>query len=114
MRTYLGRCHCGAIQFRFQSAPITGGVRCNCSLCIRRGCVMSEAYYEDFERIADGGLRVYHWGDHMVNHYFCGTCGVHPFHDVIATPGRYRINLGCVDDVDPTALEIRLIDGRSY
>ena len=49
----------------------------------------------------------------MMNHYFCTTCGISPFSDVIAD-GRCRVNLGCVDDIDPLTLEIRSIDGRSF
>jgi hypothetical protein len=116
MRTYDGHCHCGAIRFRIQSEPITTGIRCNCSICIRLGAVMSTSYFapDAFERLDDGAaLRVYLWGDRMVNHHFCAICGIYPFHDATTAPGHYRVNLGCLDDVDPLALEIRLIDGRS-
>jgi hypothetical protein len=61
-----------------------------------------------------GELALYQFGDHAMNHYFCKTCGIFPFGEVAATPGRYRVNLGCVDGVDPFALEIRLSDGASY
>jgi hypothetical protein len=116
-RTYLGRCHCGAVRFQFQSEPITEGRRCNCSLCIRRGAVMSPTYYgaDDFV-LTDGrdALRVYNFGDLMMNHYFCATCGIFPFSSVIEEPVRYRVNLGCVDDLDPLALPIEVLDGRSF
>jgi hypothetical protein len=117
IRTYDGRCHCGAVRFRFRSEEITRGIRCNCSICIRRGAVMSEAYSgpQDIELLeGKEGLAVYLWGDRMVNHYFCRTCGIHPFHDAVQKPGWLRFNLGCVEGLDPFALEVRLIDGRSY
>ena len=60
------------------------------------------------------GLTLYQWGDRDVNHYFCSTCGVYPFHEVAQRPGHYRINLGCIDDIDPLTLAIDLIDGRSF
>jgi len=115
-RTYRAKCHCGAIRFELRDGPITQGIRCNCSLCIRRGAVLSAKYYgpEDFTLISTGdALRVYQWGDLMMNHYFCNTCGVFPFSDVIETPTRYRVNLGCVDEIDPLSLEIDVVDGRS-
>ena len=59
-------------------------------------------------------LEVYRFGDRMVNHYFCRTCGIHPFHDPVERPGFLRFNLGCIDGLDPLGLEIRLIDGRSF
>jgi hypothetical protein len=117
MTTYRGSCHCGAITFRLRSDAITTGVRCNCSMCARKGAVMSSRYFspEEFEAL-DGieSLAVYRWGDRMVNHYFCRTCGVYPFHDATTKPGHYRINLGCVDGLDPLTLAIELIDGKSF
>ena len=115
LRTYHGSCHCGAVKFHFESEPITKGCRCNCSICRRRGAVMSDDYVapERFTLERRDTLAAYQWGDHMMNHYFCTTCGISPFSDVIAD-GRCRVNLGCVDDIDPLTLEIRSIDGRSF
>ena len=59
-------------------------------------------------------LEVYRFGDRMVNHHFCRICGIHPFHDTVERPGFLRFNLGCIDGLDPLALEIALIDGRSF
>lgn len=113
-RDYSGSCHCGAVRFRFRSEPITRGVRCNCSICIRRGAVMSDRYLP-FEALdGEDSLTLYRFGDHDVDHYFCRTCGIHPFSAATADPSLYRVNLGCVDGVDPLAVETRLIDGRSF
>ena len=113
--TYRGSCHCGGIQFRFESEPITKGCRCNCSLCLRRGAVMSDVYLAREQLTVEkrDTLTLYRWGDHMMNHYFCSVCGVFPFSDVIED-GRYRVNLGCVDGIDLLTLEVRQIDGRSF
>ena len=116
-RIYSGHCHCGAVRFRFRSDEITTACRCNCSMCIRKGAVMSSRYIprEDFEElIGVEGLSVYRFGDRVVNHYFCGTCGVYPLHDATVKPGQYRVNLGCIDDLDPLGLAVTLIDGRSF
>jgi hypothetical protein len=115
--TYSGRCHCGALRFRFVSEPITEGLRCNCSICIRKGATMSKRYYlpEAFlEMTGKEALAVYQFGDHDVNHYFCKTCGIYPFHDITAMPGHYRVNLGCVDGLDVLALKVEVVDGRSF
>jgi hypothetical protein len=111
---YQGRCHCGKVRFAFRSEPITTGKRCNCSICVRKGAVMSSVYFpaEDFEPIADMSAVVdYRWGDHDVNHLFCTTCGIYPYHG--DSKIGYRVNLGCVDAIDVMALEIGVIDGRS-
>lgn len=116
-RRYEGSCHCGALRFRFRNPELTTGVRCNCSICVRRGAVMSSRYVppEDFEQLEGReALAVYRFGDHCMNHYFCRTCGIAPFSEVIERPGHLRLNLGCVEGVDPLSLEVTPIDGRSY
>jgi len=59
-------------------------------------------------------LQGYQFGDHLVFHYFCKTCGISPFHDGTENPGHYRINLGCVDGLDLESLTITKIDGASF
>jgi hypothetical protein len=117
MPTYRGRCHCGALRYVLRSDEITAGIRCNCSYCSRKGAVMSLQYYPpaDFEELQGlDRLAVYRWGDGLVNNYFCKTCGIYPFHDISGKPGHYRVNLGCIDGLDPLALRIELVDGKSY
>ena len=126
LRTYRGSCHCGAVRFSFDSEEITTGCRCNCSICIRKGMVMSSRYFtmDEFELLAGKeALAVYRFGDEDVHHYFCKTCGISPFNTVAALPAKYegpaklggrRVNLGCIDGLDPLGLEIELIDGRAF
>lgn len=115
MPTYHGSCHCGEVRFRFESEPIRSGVRCNCSICMRKGAVMSLEYLPP-ERFAllggQGSLRVYRFGDRIVNHYFCATCGIYPFHDTLERPGWYRVNLGCVEELDALSLPVTVLDWR--
>src|SRR5262245_254456 len=125
MTTYRASCHCGKVRFSFESEPITKGARCNCSICVRKGAVMSDRYYvpESFlEMEGEPSLGVYEFGDKSVGHCFCTTCGISPFAVVTSIPERYdgptkpgdrRLNLGCVHDLDVFRLEIRVIDGRS-
>jgi hypothetical protein len=126
IKTYTGSCHCGAVRFRFRTEEITTGCRCNCSICIRKGPVMSSKYIsrDDFEEVhGEESLTLYQFGDKDVSHYFCKTCGIAPFNVVAGVPATYegaakpgdrRVNLGCVDGLDPLGLEIELIDGRSF
>ncbi len=113
MRTYSGRCHCGAVRFRFSSDEIVRAKRCNCSICVRRGSVISETWLPLEELTGRESLVLYQWGDHMVNFWFCRTCGISPFSEISAQPGQCRINLGCVEGIDPLALPVEIIDGRS-
>ena len=84
------------------------------------------AYFapEDFDEMRGmESLSVYRFGDGDLNHYFCRTCGVCPFSVVVsvpasydgpAKPGYYRVNLGCVHDLDVFALQISVINGRAF
>ena len=123
--TYSGSCHCGAVRFQFTSDAITSGRRCNCSICIRKGIVMSPEYIPPgaFEVHGSESLAVYQFGDKDVLHHFCKTCGISPFNEVAALPDGYegrakvgdrRVNLGCIDGLDALELPITVIDGRSY
>src|SRR6185503_9096595 len=125
-RTYSASCHCGAVRFRFLSEAITSGLRCNCSICVRKGAVMSSRYYPpaSFEAIEGAErLTVYRFGDRDMDHCFCPTCGISPFsvvakvpesYDGPSRPGDRRVNLGCVEDLDVLALDIAVVDGRSF
>ena len=124
-KTYSASCHCGSVRFKFKSEDITTGVRCNCSICIRKGIVTSSKYFRPADVEVEGAehLAVYRFGDKDVNHQFCMTCGIAPFttvasvppeYDGPAKPGDYRVNLGCVHDLDVLALKIDVIDGRSF
>jgi len=124
-KSYSGRCHCGAVRFRFETDEITSGLRCNCSICIRKGIVVSPEYIpaDAFDVDGEESLTVYQFGDKDVRHYFCKTCGICPFSAVASLPADYpgrakvgdrRVNLGCIDGLDPLTLEIQIIDGRSF
>ena len=114
---YTGSCHCGCVRFEFDSEPITQGCRCNCSICRRKNAVMSNDYFhpKNFQLLSGKDkLTKYQFGDRDVNHYFCKQCGIYPFHDGTATPGHYKVNLGCVDDINTQELDIRQIEGANF
>ncbi|MGX5175357.1 GFA family protein [Aliikangiella sp. IMCC44653] len=113
---YQGGCHCNSIQFEVDSEVITRGFSCNCSICRRKNAIMSEHYYSDADfKIIKGKelLSCYLWGDRLVNHFFCSRCGIYPFHNGVETPNSFRINLGCIDELDLNKLEIITFDGKN-
>ncbi len=114
---YTGRCHCGRVRFSFRSPEIKTGKRCNCSLCVRRGAVLSWTYIPavDFTPHPDSvDLGVYLWNEKVLRNYFCKTCGIFTYiADGEHGQDGYRINLGCVEGVDALALEITIVDGKS-
>lgn len=116
MKTYIGSCHCGAVRFSFESEVISKGLRCNCSLCSRKGAMMSPESIpsENFIIEAAGdSLGLYQFGIKTAKHYFCKNCGIYTFHETARKAGHYRVNLGCVEGVDIFALEADVFDGKN-
>ena len=107
---FYGNCHCEAVKFKFLSEfeVIEEGMRCNCSICSRKGVILSNFVVnpEDLE-IDDpvGFLNHYQFGTGVAKHYFCSKCGISPFVKTRLNPGCYRINLGCIDGVDSLSLK---------
>ena len=115
MTHYHGSCHCGAIRFSFEHPPIKKGLRCTCSMCSRKGAMMTpEAMSpENFKIEAeDGALGLYQFGAKTAKHYFCKKCGIYPFHETARFPGHLRANLGCVEGIDTFTLEADIFDGK--
>ncbi|HRD50319.1 MAG TPA: GFA family protein [Candidatus Contendobacter sp.] len=115
MKNYKGGCHCGSVSFSYEGEEIISGLRCNCSFCSRRGAMMSpEAIAPERFKIeaAEGALGLYQFGVKTAKHYFCKKCGIYPFHETARKPGYFRVNLGCVEGVDPFLLEFEVFDGK--
>jgi hypothetical protein len=114
---YKARCHCGRVRFSFRSPEIKTGKRCNCSLCVRRGAVLSPTYIPavDFTPHHDlNDLGVYLWNEKVLNNYFCKFCGIFTYiGDGDNSKDGYRVNLGCVEGIDSLALVISIIDGNA-
>ena len=116
MQTYQGNCHCGNITFEFQAETITQGLRCNCSLCKRKGTVMLPYTLksEDLKiKVDNDSLATYEFGSNVAKHHFCKNCGIYTFHQTMRKPGEYRVNLACIDEIDPFSLEVDVFDGAS-
>jgi hypothetical protein len=67
-----GSCHCGAIHWRFEPAPL-GATACNCTICRRYGAL----WIYDFENegaYVTGATMIYIPGK-SVEFHFCPTCG---------------------------------------
>ena len=46
-------------------------------------------------------LRLYQFGTHRAEHYFCGTCGIYTHHRRRSNPNEYGVNVGCIDGENP-------------
>lgn len=112
----IGHCHCGAVEFEIElEGEISKGMRCNCSLCKRKGAVMA-AVTIDKLRVIKGAdnLALYQWNTGVAKHYFCKTCGIYTHHQRKKNPNEFAFNIACFDDIDLATLEgISLVDGAS-
>ena len=113
---YQGSCHCGAVRFSYDGEEITRGIRCTCSICRRKGALMStEAIpVENLKVEAEPeAIGLYQFDSKIAKHYFCKTCGIYTHNEMLRKPGHCRVNLGCIDEIDSQALEVELFDGKN-
>jgi hypothetical protein len=111
-----GGCHCGGVRF---VAPLPEELtprRCNCSICAMRGVVMIDVPVADLTvtRGADL-LSVYTFNTGVAKHQFCRVCGIHCFHQTRSDPGKYGINVACIDGMSPYDwAEMPVTDGQRH
>ena len=110
-------CHCGAVEAEIN---ITGDlekvVNCNCSICKRKGAVMSMVKNEDFKIIkGEKKLTLYQFHTKVAKHFFCSNCGIYTHHNPRSNPSMTGFNVGCLDDIDTFNLgNISVIDGNNH
>jgi len=111
-KKYQGSCHCGRVTFTVIADP-TASVRCNCSLCRRKGTpmTMTESFVLN-SGAADLGCYQFH--TLTAKHYFCRHCGIYTHHNPRSNPALTRVNAGCLEGVDPLALDCDLVEGAAF
>jgi hypothetical protein len=109
---HTGSCHYGAVRFEVRTA-LTPATRCNCSLCRRKGALMSPTFSVDDLQINDGtdALTIFQFNTPIAQRFFCKVCGIYPFHQTRKDPQAWRVNIGCLDGVHSYALESNVVDG---
>ena len=111
------KCHCGAIEAEIiTTESLNKNLRCNCSLCKRKGAVMSMIKNEDFKIIKGADkLKLYQFHTKVAKHYFCSICGIYTHHNPRSNPKMTGFNLGCIDELDTFNLkEIAINDGHNH
>lgn len=114
--SFQGSCHCGAVTFSVDAELPTEALSCNCSICRRKGLLLSFFPISAFT-LSSGQdrLSTYTFNRHKIRHQFCRTCGAQPFAYGTAPDGAAMcaVNLRCVPDVVLDALQIHAYDGAS-
>ena len=99
MKRYKGSCHCGAVTFAFLFPQIRSVMRCDCSLCARKGIAMTTTTIAPGQiEVSDpeDALMTYQFGTMTARHFFCSRRGIHTFVETRLNLGHFRVNLGCV------------------
>jgi hypothetical protein len=111
---YHGGCHCGRVRYQVETnlAPV---MSCNCSICQKRGALLTFVPEAQFRLLAGESLTDYQFNKKIVHHLFCSHCGVGSFARGTGPDGSAMIavNVRCLDDVDPAALSPMAFDGKS-
>ncbi len=110
MEKVAGGCHCGAVRFT-ATADISKAVECNCTICEKKGSLLSFISAEDFALVSgEDALTDYLFNKKTITHRFCSTCGVESF---AQSADGVMINLRCINGADLGAVERLAFDGRS-
>jgi len=113
-RTYAGGCHCGRVRFRV-TAALDRVVRCNCSICSKKGFLHLIVPPAQFELLSGAdALTVYTFNTGTAKHQFCRHCGIHPFYVPRSDPDKVDVNVRCLEGVDVDALPIGSFDGANW
>lgn len=116
MNTYTGGCHCGAVRFSVNMEELKSGITCNCSLCEKRGSILTFVPSAQFTLTSgESELTDYQFNKKVIHHLFCKTCGILPFGRGVGPDGSemVAVNLRCIDGVDLASLALTEYDGKS-
>ena len=110
-------CHCGAVEAEINiNGDFEKMMRCNCSICKRKGAIMSIVKNEDFKIIKGRDkLKLYQFHSKLAKHFFCTICGMYTHHNPRINPSLTGFNLGCIDEVDVYNLKnVTIADGKNH
>ena len=111
-------CHCGGVEAEIK-IPENGFqklVRCNCSICKRKGYVIGVIGSNDFKLIkGENLLTLYQFYTKTAKHYFCKVCGINTHNGPRINPKIYGINVACVEGINPYELKnVGINDGENH
>ena len=110
-------CHCGSVVLELHLPNgIVNPRRCDCSICRRKGAVVSSVSLEDITVIKGlEHLRLYQFNTKVAKHYFCGICGIYTHHQRRSLPDQYGYNIGCLEGVNPFLIpKVPVNDGVNH
>ena len=114
------KCHCGNVEaeVNIPDNGIEKIMRCNCSICKKKGYVIGVLGENDF-KLTKGkdSLKLYQFYTNTAKHYFCTNCGIYTHNQRRADPNTYGINVGCLNGITEDELfkfKVRINDGHNH
>lgn len=114
MHTYTGSCHCGDVEWEAK-ADITEVMSCNCSICKRKGTLLTFVTPDAFNlKKGTHALTDYQFNKKHIHHLFCKTCGVQSFARGADALGNEMIalNVRCIPEIDIDSLTVTHFNGK--
>ena len=114
------KCHCGNVEaeVNIPDNGIEKIMRCNCSICKKKGYVIGVLGENDFKLIkGEDSLKLYQFYTNTAKHYFCTNCGIYTHNQRRADPNTYGINVGCLNGITEDELfkfRVRINDGHNH
>lgn len=111
---YTGSCHCGNIKFEMDG-ELTGGVACNCSICLRKGTLLTFVPTAQFTLLTPNeNITSYTFNKHVIKHKFCAICGVQCFAEGTDPKGNtvMAVNMRCLDNIDLDTVPVHHYNGK--
>ncbi len=110
--TWAGSCHCGQVRFEIDT-DFPELTTCDCSICTRKNALMVKVHESSFRLLQGEAVLVkYRFHTLTAQHYFCGVCGIYPFHRKRVTPDHLGINVFCLEGFDQKGIPLRATIGR--
>ena len=112
-------CHCGAVEIEVNlKKKIEKLMRCNCSMCKRKGTMVTTINKEDLKIVkGEDKIKVYQFNTKVAKHHFCSECGVQTHNLRRSDPNTYGINMGCIDEINVNELfklKTFISDGQNH
>jgi len=111
-------CHCENVELEVNipEAGFPKLMRCNCSLCKRKGAVMSPLPKENVKLVkGQDNLKLYQYHTKVAEHYFCSNCGIYTHHKMRSNPNMIGVNVACIEGINPFELgDIAVNDGINH
>ena len=110
-------CHCGGVEIEVNVPDqFKKLVRCNCSLCKRKGTIMTMVGLDDLKVVKGQDLlKLYQYHTKVAKHYFCSNCGIYTHHNPRINPAMTGFNVGCIDEINTFDMkEVPVNDGQNH